>query len=242
MNQTALSKLYPYRTELHAHTEPASLCGRLLPEALVELYLSLGAHGIVITNHLNAYSQGERTAEQYAEDYLADYYRAKSAAEGTSLSVSLGVEIRFDGKDPNDKNDYLIYGVESDEIVPMIEALDLGIEEFYKKFKRQDNLILQAHPFRDKITLAPLSAIDGIEVFNLHPGQNSRIAWAAKYAKENQLLMSGGSDVHRENRAASCFLRTSEPIQSSHDVVRALCSRDILFETWGNLIVPYYED
>ncbi len=244
MIQKELSQAYPYRTELHAHTAPASICGRLLSEELVALYLSHGAHGLVITNHLNFRSQGDRTPEAYAEDYLADYYRAKAAAEGTSLSVSLGVEIRFDAKNKDDKNDYLIYGVEPDEILPMIEAIDrgIGIEEFYKEFKREDNLILQAHPFRDKITLAPLSSLDGIEVFNLHPGQNSRIAWAAKYVKENRLLMSGGSDVHRTDRAASCFLRTKEPIKNSHDIVRALNSRDILFETWGNLIVPYYED
>lgn len=238
MNQKTLSESYPYRTELHAHTKPASLCGHLLPEELVELYLSHGAHGLVITNHLNTVSQGDRTAEQYAEDYLADYYRTKAAAEGTSLAVSLGVEIRFDQEGTND---YLIYGVEPDEILSMIGGLSLGIEEFYKKFKREDNLILQAHPFRDGIFLAPLSSLDGIEVFNLHPGHNSRVAWAAKYAKENGLLISGGSDVHRVNRAASCFLRTREPIRDTHDVVRVLRSKDILFETWGNLIVPYYE-
>lgn len=239
MTQKELSQIYPYRTELHAHTKPASLCGHLLPEELVELYLSHGAHGLVITNHLNTYSQGERTAEQYAEDYLADYYRAKKAAEGTSLSVSLGVEIRFDEEGTND---YLVYGVEPDEILPMIEALSLGIEKFYQKFKKESNLILQAHPFRDGVFLAPLSAIDGVEVFNFHPGHNSRIAWAAKYAKENSLLISGGSDVHRVNRAASCFLRTKEPINNTHDIVRILNARDLLFEVWGNLIVPYYED
>ena len=244
MIQKELSQAYPYRTELHAHTKPASLCGHLLPEELVKIYLEHGAHGLVITNHLNFYSKGERTAEQYAEDYLADYYRAKTAAEGTPLSVSLGVEIRFDGKDKDDKNDYLIYGVEPEEVLPMIEAVDLGfdIEEFYKKFKKNTNLILQAHPFRDKITLAPLSSLDGIEVFNLHSGQNSRIAWAAKYAKEHGLLLSGGSDIHRADRACSCFLRTKEPIKDTHGVVRALRSRDILFEVWGNLILPYYEN
>ncbi len=239
MIQNELSQAYPYRTELHAHTMPASICGRLLPEELVKLYLSHGAHGLVITNHLNTYSRGERTAEQYAEDYLADYYRAKKAAEGTPLSVSLGVEIRFDEEG---KNDYLIYGVEPEELLPMMEALPLGIEKFYKKFKKESNLILQAHPFRDGIFLAPLSSIDGIEVFNFHPGQNSRIAWAAKYAKENGLLLSGGSDVHRTDRAASCFLRTKEPIKDTHDVVRVLNSRDLLFEVWGNLIVPYYDN
>ena len=227
---------------VYTHTKPASLCGHLLPEELIELYRADGAHGIVITNHLNTYSKGDRSDEQYAADYLADYYATKKAVEDTDFSVSLGVEIRFDGKDKDDKNDYLIYGVEPEEILPMVKALKLGIEEFYKQFKREDNLILQAHPFRDGVTLAPLSSLDGIEVFNFHPGHNSRIAWAAKYAKENSLLISGGSDVHRTNRACSCFLRTKEPIRNSFDVVRALRSRDILFETWGNLILPYYED
>ena len=93
MIKMSLSQTYPYRTELHAHTSPASLCGRLSPEELVELYLSLGVQGIVITNHLNTYSRGDRPIEQYAEDYLDDYYRAKKSRQG---HVALGEPWRRD--------------------------------------------------------------------------------------------------------------------------------------------------
>ena len=240
MNElTRLSAAYPYRTELHAHTKPASICGHLLPERLIELYHSLGANSITITNHLNTVSMGDRSPEQYAHDYLEDYYRTKAAGEAVGMDVIFGVEIRFDSVN---KNDYLVYGADPEELPAMIEFLSGDLETFYREFKNDRNLILQAHPFRDHITLAPLSCLDGVEVFNLHPGHNSRISWAAKYAKGNRLLMSGGSDVHREDRAGGCFLRTKEPIKDTHDVVKALLSRDILFETWGNLIVPYYED
>lgn len=235
----SLSAAYPYRAELHAHTEPASLCGHILPERMVELYASKGTRSLAITNHLNLYSMGERTPEEYVRDYLDDYYRTKAAAEAVGMSALLGVEIRFDSEG---KNDYLVYGVTPDDLPRMVELLPYGIENFYREFKTEQNLILQAHPFRDGVTLAPLSALDGIEVFNLHPGHNSRVSWAAKYAKENGLLISCGSDVHREDRAFGCFLRTKEPLLDSFDIVRALRSRDVLFEIWGNLVVPYYED
>ncbi|MBR5570286.1 MAG: hypothetical protein IKW10_05260 [Oscillospiraceae bacterium] len=40
---------YPYRIELHAHTNPASGCSTLTPGQLVEFYAEKGVDGIVIT-------------------------------------------------------------------------------------------------------------------------------------------------------------------------------------------------
>ena len=237
MNQTTLSGIYPYRTELHAHTEPASLCGHLLPEALVALYLSHGAHGMVITNHLNTVSQGERTAEQYAEDYLSDYYRAKAAAEGKDFHISLGVEIRFDAEG---KNDYLIYGVEPEEVLPMIGALSLGIEAFYRRFKRADNLILQAHPFRDGMTPIDLSLLDGIETFNMHPGHNSRVGFAARCVKEHNLpVRTVGTDFHHKNRGheAVSALRCAALPNDSFELAALLRSGEYVFEIGEDAIV-----
>ena len=47
-----LRGMYPYRIELHAHTNPVSGCSEIPPEALVRIYREKGVHGIVITNHM----------------------------------------------------------------------------------------------------------------------------------------------------------------------------------------------
>ncbi|MBQ8880975.1 MAG: PHP domain-containing protein, partial [Oscillospiraceae bacterium] len=91
-----LSKEYPYRIELHAHTNPASPCGDAPPEKLVQLYLDAGFDGVVITNHFSHAAFGDISREAFVKAQLSDYERACKAAEGTRLKIYLGVEARFD--------------------------------------------------------------------------------------------------------------------------------------------------
>ena len=46
-------KKYQYRTELHAHTAPASGCGKVAARDVVEIYSKCGYHSIVIANHFS---------------------------------------------------------------------------------------------------------------------------------------------------------------------------------------------
>ena len=151
------------------------------------------------------------------------------------MNVILGVEIRF----AENINDYLVYGISPEDIEYFITLLPHGIENFYKKVKNNRNVILQAHPFRKDMELAPLHAIDGIEVFNMHSRHNSAVAVAAKYAREHGLLVCGGSDYHALGDEAHCLVRTADKLRDSYDVAEMLKSKDFLFDLSGNLILPY---
>ena len=225
---------YKYRTELHAHTSPVSSCSFIAPEMLVDAYLDAKADGVVITNHLNPHFI-HKTPENQAEVYAADYYAAKKAAEGKPLNVIFGVEICF----TENPNDYVVYGVTPDELEEMLSLIPYGIENFYKKFKKPTNVILQAHPFRSKMVLAPPDSLDGIEVFNMHPHHNSQVALAAKYAKEHNMIISGGSDYHDPDWHALCLTCTKTPLRDSYDVAEAILSKDIIFDICGNIVLPY---
>ena len=110
---------------------------------------------------------------------------------------------------------------------------------FYKEFKSDKNVIIQAHPFRDHITLCDLDYIDGIEVFNMHPNHNSRVPLAAKLAKENpQLLITGGSDFHHEGHEGVCGFCTDKKLSSSYDIADIISSRDFILDIMGNKIIP----
>ena len=159
---------------------------------------------------------------------------AKKAAEGTGMNVVLGVEIRF----TENANDYLVYGVSFGDIEKMIRLIPYGITEFYKEIKTRENIILQAHPFRNGMTLAPLDSIDGIETFNMHPGHNSRVAVACRYAAEHSLLVSGGTDYHPPGHHAMCLMRTNERVDDSYDIARILKTKDFLFDLSGALVIP----
>ncbi len=230
MKQEDLMRMYMYRTELHAHTKPASGCADFSPEEVVKTYSKLEVDTLVITNHLLYHPS--LSAKDYAEKYLNDYYNAVEAARDSNMNIVLGAEIRF----VNTVNDYLVYGISPEDIEEIFSYLNTDICHFYKNFKSSKNVIMQAHPFRDNMEKIPLGAIDGIEVFNCHINHNSRIAKAAKYAAEHNLPICGGSDYHHLGHEGTCLMRTKTKLRDSFDVAEAIKSQDIVFDMFGNII------
>lgn len=230
MNFNDIANEYAYKTELHAHTSPVSLCADFSPEDVMATYAATGVNSVVITNHLTPDWIGKS-----ADEYLDDFYRAKVAGERLGVNAILGVEIRF----TENHNDYLVYGVKDSDISAMIEHLEDGIHLFYKDFKREDNLIIQAHPFRKHIVAIEPCDIDGYESFNLHPGHNSGVGFSARLVRETGKLSTCGTDYHHKNHEAMALLRTKNELLDSDDVARAIASRDVLFDVWGHLIYPY---
>lgn len=224
---------YPYTAELHAHTNPASFCGDFPANEVVDFYCAAGVNTLAITNHFNS----DLTIGNLKENikyYLEDYHLAKETAKN-SINIILGIEIRFDGSN----NDYLVFGIEEDALPFYAELTPYGIENFYKQAKNDRNVIIQAHPFRNGVTRAPIDSIDGIEAYNLHPNHNQRNALAVQHAKKNNLLVTGGSDFHHINHHALCLMRTKKELKNSFDVAAAIKSKDVVFDCSGSIIIPY---
>jgi predicted metal-dependent phosphoesterase TrpH len=229
-------KDYKYKTELHTHTMPVSKCAHVTAVDMMDMYSSVGAHAVVITNHYNEFSTfPEHGRCLSAKDFLDDYYKACEKGKTLGINVILGIEVRF----TENKNDYLVYGVEPDDVERFARYFDKGIEVFYRECKTKKNLILQAHPFRKEMVLAPLDSIDGIESINLHADHNGAIGLAAKYARDNRLIVSGGSDFHKPHHLATCLMRTRELPRDSFDVADMLRSRDYFFDISGSYLFPY---
>lgn len=223
---------YKYKTELHAHTKPCSSCSHIPPEEMIEVYKNAGYSSVAITNHL---MYNEDVAVNDPQKYLKDFHKCADLGKNCGISVILGAEIRFKGN----CNDYLIYGIEEDEIEKINKLLCTDIDTFYKEYKNDRNVIIQAHPFRDGLFRADVGSLDGIEVFNLHPKHNSRIGVAAKYAKENDMIVTCGSDFHDHGSGALCSVLTKEPVTSSVMLADVLKSRDYIFEISGMKVLPY---
>lgn len=236
MNIQDIAKEYKYKTELHAHSSGISYCSEICGEELLKRYSKRGADSVVITNHMTPEYFAEDEAEEFAEKYVNEYKDIKKLGDDCGINVILGLEIRF----TENINDYLVYGFEEDEVLNFAKSLKFGIDGFYKKFKNKKNLILQAHPFRDGMSLANPKSIDGIEVFNMHPNQNSRVASAAKYAKEQGFKISGATDFHHPGHEGCCFLRTKFKPQNSFEIAEVLKSGDFVFDISENIVLPYY--
>ncbi len=233
-NIRALTREYKYKIELHAHTKPVSPCSDMLPEMLIERYKNLGFDGVAITNHYIAHLLKSEDPQIVTDNYLRDYYETKNFGEKYNIKVYLGMEIRF----PESDNDYLLYGIDESDVRNAFSYIHTDYATFYKAFKNEQNLIVQAHPFRGK-TVQDASILDGIEVFNVHPGHNSRNAAANQYAKEHpHLLKTCGTDFHHEGHQGLGATRVKALPENSVELAQVLKSRDYLFDVMGSIIIP----
>lgn len=119
----------------------------------------------------------------------------------------------------------------------VFDSLDVGIEEFSKQFCNDQTLLIQAYPFRNGMTQVDPSYLDGIETFNMGPNHNSRVALAAQYAKEHDLIPTVGTDFHQLGYEGLSALLTKSEVKTSHDIVDALKSRDYVFEIGGSIVL-----
>lgn len=229
---------YSYKCDMHVHTSPASPCGKVDVETTVKYYADLGFSSIVLTNHFNldhAFKDFS-SKDEAVSFYLDDFHRACDFGKGYGISVILGLEARF----PENRNDYLVYGIDEDDVYRAYDFLDESYESFYKGFKNERNVIVQAHPFRDKMIVQSPDILDGIEVFNLHPNHNGRIGLAAKFAKENpHFIITGGTDFHHESHQGMCALCSKKKLNDSFELAALIKSHDYIFDVWGQKILPY---
>ncbi len=230
-----LAKAYKMRIELHAHTYPASGCSDVSPTSMAEIYHNLGYDALVLTNHFQW--KEERNAEEYLDAFFADYEETARRGAELGLRVYLGAEIRF----TENRNDYLIYGVDRKMLREIYDLLPLGIEYFRKNYQMPNSLFIQAHPMRDKMELVDPALLDGVEVYNLHPNHNSRVGKAAvEFKKKGLTLITVGSDFHHADRGHDglCALRAKSLPADSFGVTKLLQSGDYVFEIGqGDLLI-----
>jgi len=236
--KTKISGIYKYRIELHAHTAPISRCSQIEPEEMVKIYSEKGYDAVVITNHFT-YDEVEFCGldkDAFLKRYTDNYEEVKAHGEKYGINVFLGAEIRF----AENHNDYLLYGVNTEVLSKCYDYLLKGIEAFRTEVTLPDTVFLQAHPFRDGMEAVDPKLLDGIEILNMHPGHNSRVGIATRYAYESNLsIKTIGSDFHHKNHGheAVSALRTSVMPKDSFELAKILRSGDYLFEVGENSIV-----
>ena len=231
-----LCKEYKYRIEMHAHTLPSSPCSEVSPEELAEIYANEGYDAIVLANHFITELMDNKSKEQALDEYMDSFSALEKACEKYGITALLGAEIRF----TENYNDYLIYGVDKNILSVCYDYLAQGIETFRKEVKLDKSVFIQAHPFRRGMEFVNPALLDGIETFNMHPGHNSAIGLATKYARENKMnIKTAGSDFHHKGKGHEgvSALRTKTLPKDSFDLAKILKSGDYLFEIGRDSIV-----
>lgn len=231
----SLVKAYPYRIELHAHTSPASPCGRATPEEVIRAYKAIGFDAVVIDNHF-IYQTDGTDKKEFIDRYLDDFYRAEAHGKSLGVKVFLGAEIRF----TENANDYLVFGMNRQILEEIYDLLPYGLSNFRKVFSMPDSLLVQAHPGRNGMEEVDPALLDGVEILNLHPNHNSRNGLTSAMTKANGFpVVTAGSDFHHPNQGHEglAALLTSHLPEDSFGISRILRSGDYLLELAGERII-----
>jgi hypothetical protein len=215
-----------FRIDLHVHTRESSFCGKTNGSIVAELYKKAGYDGLVITDHYNKsfFRRFPKTTswEKKIDRFLLGYYGALEKGNQIGLKIFLGIELKFD----DSPREFLIYGIDESFLKAYPELYKLGLEKFRKLTKElapsYEILIYQAHPFRPGITPVEPDLIDGIEVYNGNPRQNSNNKLAFSFAKKNNLRKISGSDFHRLTDLARGGMILTQKIEDSRDLVQLL--------------------
>lgn len=188
-----------YLIETHLHTQHASSCGKLDAEAIASGYAKAGYDAIFVTDHYSPYNFGKQqwstsSAQFRLEQFLEGYYRVKEAARPYGITVFRGAEMRFTGC----PNDYLMYNYCDEMLLDPQSIFDMGVAAFHRLCQSNGALLIQAHPYREVCTPADPTALDGVEIFNLHPRHDSQNHLAQAFANANpHLIQLSGSDCHQ---------------------------------------------
>jgi len=183
--------------DTHIHTSQSSPCGKVDARDVAKYYMESDYNGIVVTDHLSKIVMDmypETSWQDRVTHYLSGYKTVCETAKGSSLTVLMGIELRF----TDHPNDYLVYGITEEDLYRNENLYAMTLPQFYELARREGWMVYQAHPYRDGITPASPEFLDGIEVYNAHPRHDSRNHKALAYAEKYDLRQLSGSDVHQQ--------------------------------------------
>lgn len=212
-----------YLFETHCHTDESSACGKVPAAQVVNAYRKAGYAGLVVTDHFNednvinhAWAAGKSWAERVHHAFLG--YRLAKEAAGDSLTVLSGAELRFH----ENINDYLVYGPDEAFYLAHPDIFTWGIKRFSACARENGFLLVQAHPFRNGMTLNNPELLDMVEVSNGNQRQDSRNNLAFLWAKAYGLMGTSGSDFHRPEDIAHGGVLFDEAPSTMADFVRLM--------------------
>ena len=210
-----------YKTELHCHSRDASGCSSESAEGIVRKYLEVGYTTVCLTNHFCPDSKDDDdTAWEAKVDKLYRAYDILTEAADGRLTILMGMELRFS----QNSNDYLVFGFDRDYLMTHRDIHRMGIGNYIKMAREDGLLTIQAHPFRTGMTVTDPRRVDGIEVFNGHPGHNSHNDIAELWASQAGVIKTSGTDHHNPDHLPDGGLITDEPICTAEQLISVLKS------------------
>lgn len=244
-------KEYKYLYETHLHTSAGSKCGRNTGEEMAKAAKDYGYTGIFVTDHNwngNCAVPKDLPWEEWVDAYTRGYQDAKKTGDEIGLDVFWGMEATHQGMD------FLLYGITPEWMKqhPQMREADVAMQ--YRLVHQDGGFVVHAHPFREewyipKILLYPddVDAVEGINAThsNSHSKGHNDPEFDTKaiaYAKEHNLPMTAGSDIHAVDLYGGGMI-FKRKIKDAMDYKTAVMEGDylltngeVIYDRFGNVL------
>lgn len=207
-----------YKIETHLHTKEFSGCGRRWASEQINDCAAAGYNTVFITDHYSkkAFDRFlESSWEEKLQKFLSGYKNAYETGKELGINVLLAMEITFSCT----PNDYLVYGITEKFLRENPTLYESRIEEFYPLAKKNGFLVVQAHPYRDDKCFPTPKFVDGIEIYNSNPRHEDYNDKAELLAKNEELLVTSGSDAHRLGDVGLSGMFSKTPIRTTEEFI-----------------------
>ncbi len=214
-----------YQAETHCHTREVSPCSRIPAKFLVQEYAELDYKYLFITDHYHPHSletpsMENKSWDEVVDHFLSGYKAARKAAEGTDVTVLLGMETALGiDEETGLGSDFLVFGFDEAFLREHPYIYRNTYKDFYELMHGKGYLVFQAHPYR--YNLRPIEPVcyDGVEIVNAHASHFSQNQRAIQFAMEHNLYMIGGSDTHSDADAGRGGVLLPSGIETPMDFV-----------------------
>ena len=102
------------------------------------------------------------------------------------------------------------------------ELHKMSLKSFSAFAKEHGLLLVQAHPFRNRMTMVNPRLLDGVEAFNGHNSHESKNYLANELANRYGLIKTSGTDFHHPTQQPAGGIITDEPITSVTQLIEIL--------------------
>ncbi|MCH5164264.1 MAG: PHP domain-containing protein [Clostridiales bacterium] len=190
------------KIDLHVHSG-FSVCASTDYVEAVESYDAAGIN-FVLCNHYNALYTvsygGAYTRADYPKRFVEEFYRTHDLGDRYGVKVFFGIEVALSLPDCP-YAEFLIYGAQPQFLLDNPYIYELSQQELYKLCKKNDLMLVQAHPFRKEQGHFPhdLKCVDGVEI-NCHYRFLREEEKVKEIAKNNNLIITCGSDFHKKGQ------------------------------------------
>lgn len=211
--------------DTHTHSSGVSRCSRVTPKELIDQKIEQGYDGIVLTNHCQPWYYPAEEHKQYVESVIAEYRAAKAYGDKVGFRVLLGVEVTI--LNPA-AYDMLIYGVTEEMLRASSCLYQMTQKELFDFCNKYGALLVHAHPLRlsfegKKEGIANPAYIHGTEI-NCTPKDLVLKDELLQVAKENELLVTCGTDYHAPDRTFRGGMYVPDTVYTSTDFAEYLKS------------------